>query len=204
MPIEMERLYGPSIAAARSPLSAWSALSRGYCRMVSFQPVDHGLTFLCELGRPAALSQQRLPEFLELLAQGANNTLIAAELRISEATVSRLMVKVLDPLLCSRGVLPVIARVMKHIEAPTGYVLQAAVRMVGPPEWSESERAVALLVMQGLHPVQIATLRNTTIATVRYQLRAAARKAGCCDRYELGASGQIRLSWTVAQLHTPS
>jgi hypothetical protein len=47
---------------------------------------------------------------------------------------------------------------------------------------------------------EIALRRESSLATVRAQLRQAARKAGCADRYELGASRKIDVFWNACRM----
>src|SRR5690606_2669791 len=94
---------------------------------------------------------------------------------------------------CPRASLPVVARVLRILSSERWGLRSAQVRFRGPSDWTESEREVASLSLQGFDLCEIAAHRRASTSTVRTQLRIAARKAHCVDRYEIGVSELVRL-----------
>jgi DNA-binding NarL/FixJ family response regulator len=127
-------------------------------------------------------------EVLPGLVHGQTNSTIAADLGVSEATVSRHVEGVLMRLGSSRVSVPLYVRALNGAPIPIAPAIAFTLELRWPESFSEAECDVARAALEGTPIADIAQQRGRSEITVRKQLRAAARKAGGVDRLDLAVS----------------
>src|SRR5690606_23073774 len=111
------------------------------------------------------------------------------------STVSRRVSLTLSSCGIPRTTMPLVARLLANLPLFQARLLWVGMNLQAPATWSRGERDVAYFALLGLEVERIRELRQSSLPTVRSQLRTAARKAGSVDRFELGASESLRFSW---------
>ncbi len=112
-------------------------------------------------------SAARLERILELAVRGLSNAAIAAELEVSEATISR------------------------ALSTSEGRALGQGAQLASLADWAsltDAERAVARLALEGHTNVAIAGQRGSSPRTVANQLASAYQKLGVSSRRQLLAA----------------
>jgi DNA-binding NarL/FixJ family response regulator len=122
-------------------------------------------------------------QVVELAAHGFANKVIACELGLTLSTVSVYLVKAGRKL----GVRGRVALIRSY-----WYALQDELRL--PAHLSQSERAVAMLILTGASNAEIGTARGKSARTIANQVSSIFRKLGVGSRGQLAARyGHSRL-----------
>lgn len=189
-------VFGQGFPAAVTPStitdSVWDALSYGYAK-IGVSADNTGVLFVrysrtnSRTDFPSVLLKRYLPGML----LGRSNSQLARDEGSSEATISRRMATILRQTGLLRSQLVVCARVFPLVKVPPLESCDFKMLAHGPQTWSPTEELVARLSVAGMSIIEIATLRHRNATTTHKQLRSAARKASCEDRWELASSLQL-------------